>query len=375
MAWLEDYDPTPAPTYTMEMEPGPPSLRRALAMLALFLLFAATVWWMATALNSSLPAGPDTVMVQRGSFSAEGTKETKEPPSMAAPEKEGGPAAVEEEQSPLTSSKSSLTEADRHFLKASKLYDAKDYKKTAEELRLGLTKEPDNATQRALLAMVLSYEKEWTQSAEEYKKALQREPDNALLHLGLAVAYHRQEKITEAIDSLEKAVALDPSLEEADKMLELLTREPQGAIEKVWLEHNVNVNGWDGLWVHTACTANYWSGREGVIRATFFYEDGGEVSGSYSNMVLSSGQASIEGPFKPPHRKTRYKDLHLFFPYKGLRLAEGEYNLKIKLELVGPERRVLDTRWASMRLEVIKTAYSGAIEQARSSSSPQTSTQ
>jgi hypothetical protein len=135
------------------------------------------------------------------------------------------------------------------------------------------------------------------------------------------------------------------------------------------------VKGWEGFWIHTACTANFWSGHEGALRVIFFYDDGRVVPGAFSNLVLANGQAAVEGPFKPPHRKTRYKDLHLFFPYKGLRLEEGEHLLKAQIELVGPAGGVMDSRWSSLRMEVLKTAFGGAVEEARSSSLTETKTQ
>lgn len=403
MAWLEDYDPTPPTRYEMEVDFGPPRLGRAVALLAVFLFFAAAVWWMATALHANLPKEPGAVMVRAGPAETKKAPQPEEfadvtvasdealdaseeilkpPESEKAEEAEEAPAAEPEETPSRKTTPSAdegrptgLTEAENHFSRAEELYDEKDYEAAAEELRRGLSLEPKNAAQRAMLAMVLSYQGAWDESAEEYEKVLEEHPDDALMHLGHAVALYQQEKIPEAVTSLERAVKLEPDLEEANQLLEMLTRDPDGTLDKVWFEHNVTVKGWEGFWIHTACTANFWGGRDGILRAMFFFEDGREVPGSFSNLVMSNGQAAIEGPFKPPHRRTRYKDLHLFFPYKGLRLGEGEHRINVQIELVGPTGRVLATRWGSLRLEVLKTAFGGTVERARSSSLPPTTTQ
>ncbi|MFQ5892955.1 MAG: tetratricopeptide repeat protein, partial [Nitrospinota bacterium] len=277
------------------------------------------------------------------------------------------PSAQEKIRKPPT--EKPLSAADRHFQQAATSYEAKDYAAAADALHRGLALEPNNAVQQAMLAMVLSYQEAWAESAEVYRKALQHQPDNALFHLGLAVALHRLERIDEAVSSLERAVALNPELEEAQQLLEVLTREPEGTLEKVWFTHNERVEGWEGVWIHTACTVKYWNKHQGLLRAAFFREDDRLIYGAFSNLVLANGQAAIEGPFSPPHRKSRYKDLHLFFPYKGLRLEEGDHRLKVQVDLVGPKGRVLATRWASLTLEVLKTA-SGVVEEARSSSVP-----
>jgi tetratricopeptide (TPR) repeat protein len=236
-----------------------------------------------------------------------------------------------------------LTEADRHFLQAANAFETKDYDAAAEALQSGLALEPDNAVQQAIFGMVLSFQEAWAESAEAYRKALQIAPDNALFHLGLGVALHRQEQIEEAVDSLERAVELNPGLEEAHGLL--------------------------GVWIHTVTTTKAWKGGQGILRASFFHENGRPVSGAFSNLVLADGQAAIEGPFTPPYRKTRYKDLHLFYPYKGLRIRKGDHRLKVQVELVDPTGKVLATRWASLTLEVIETAF-GAVREARSSDVP-----
>jgi tetratricopeptide (TPR) repeat protein len=391
MAWLEDYDPTPVTSYDIKMDFGPPSLGRALALLGLFLFFATAVWWMATALHTSLPKEQQTIMVraipyEREKFTdvtvaSEGAFDASEEDDEAVSSEDVPDSATSVETGPSEKAaklkdKVPSTEAERHFFKAEELYDGKKYKAAAKELRKGLSLEPENAAQRAMLAMVLSYQGAWDESVEEYNKVLEEHSDDALIHLGLAVALYRQERIEDAVASLKRAMKIEPDLEEAKQLHELLTRAPEGTLDKVWLEHNVSVKEWEGFWIHTSCTANFWGGRKGILKASFFFEDGREVPGSFSNLVLSNGQAAIEGPFKPPHRKTHYKDLHLFFPYKGMRLGEGEHFIDIQVDLVGPVGRVLATRWGSLRLEVLKTAFGGAVEQARSSNPPAaTSTQ
>lgn len=365
MTWLEDYDPTPSGGYELQVDFGPPSLSRAVALAVFFVVFAFGVWWAATTMHSGLPTGKETIMV-RASPSAEGSPGEVSLPQKAEPVLEA-PAA--ETAPPI-----SLTDSERHFLRAEQLYDAKDFEAAAKELREGLALEPENISQRAMLAMVLSYGGSWAESAEEYTKVIDEHPDDALLHLGLGVALYKQEKIPEAIASLDRALELDPKLDEADRMLELLHREPEADIERVWFEHNDNVKGWDGFWTHIALTTRYWTGDKGTVRTLFFNEKGGELAGTFSNMVQADGQAAIEVHIKPPHRTTRFKD-RVFFPYKGLRLGEGDHLVKVEVELLGPEERVIATRWNSLRLEVLRTAFGGEIVEARSSNIPETKTQ
>ena len=361
-------------------EPTPPSIPLTVALLAGLIVLTSFAWRVDSRLHSSLFKKPATAVAR-----VEPTEVAKEPriEDLPRPEQkaEEPPVAPEEqftpeerfapeEMKPPVAEGPPLTEADRYFLQAASDYEAKDYKAAAEALRQGLALEPNNTVQQAMFAMVLSYQERWAESAETYRKALKGQPNDALLHLGLGVALHRQERPQEAVESMERAVALNPELEEAQRMLEFLTREPEGTLEKVWFEHNVQIKGWEGFWIHAACTANFWNKRQGVMRTAFFHEDGRPVYGTFSNFVLANGQAAIEGPFTPPHRKTRYKDLHLFFPYKGLRLEEGDHRLKAHVELEGPTGGVLATQWASIRLEVLETAYNGAVEEARSSSVP-----
>ncbi|MFQ6673080.1 MAG: tetratricopeptide repeat protein, partial [Candidatus Tectimicrobiota bacterium] len=355
---------------------------RSVAILAGFVVLTSYAWRIDSRLHASLAKKPATTAVLAELPEAATAPlpavlpppEPKalmpvpvEPQAPTPPPAPEGPFVQEPIQTPTI--EKPRPSADRYFQQGEAAYEAKDYASAADALRRGLALEPDNAVQQAMLAMVLSYQEAWAESAEAYRKALQRQPDNALFHLGLAVALHRLERIDEAVSSLERAVAINPELEEAQRLLEVLTREPEGTLEKVWFTHNAQVEGWEGFWVHTACTVMYWNKQQGLLRATFFRGDDRLVSGTFSNLVLANGQAAIEGPFTPPYRKSRYQDLHLFFPYKGLRLEEGDHRLKVRMDLVGPKGRVLATRWASLALEVLKTA-SGVVEEARSSSVP-----
>ena len=374
MTLREDHESSTQTPRETAPEPTPPSIPLTGAMLAGLIVLTSIAWRVDSRLHSSLFKKPATALVRVGP-----TEVAKEPliEDLPRPEQkaEEPPVVPEErfapeEMKPPVAEGAPLTEADRYFLQATSDYEAKDYKAAAEALRQGLALEPDNTVQQAMFAMVLSYQERWAESAEAYRKALKGQPNDALLHLGLGVALHRQERPQEAVKSMERAVALNPEMKEAQRMLEFLTREPEGTLEKVWFEHNVQIKEWEGFWIHAACTANFWNKRQGVLRVAFFHEDGRPVYGIFSNFVLASGQAVIEGHFTPPHRKTRYKDLHLFFPYKGLRLAEGDHRLKAQLELEGPTGEVLATQWASIMLEVLETAYNGAVEEARSSSVP-----
>lgn len=345
----------PQPSTYFVSEPSPPTLFRTAAILTGFFVLTSIVWRIDDRLHSSLLTKPASIVVR--AEPSEAAKAAKAPTPEVLPEPE-----PKEQEAPLT-------EADRHFLQAANAFETKDYDTAGEALQSGLALEPDNAVQQAMLGMVLSFQEAWAESAEAYRKALQVAPDNALFHLGLGVALHRQEQIEEAVDSLERAVDLNPDLGEAKGLLALLTLEPEGTLEKVWIEHNAKVKEWEGVWIHTVSTTKAWKERQGILRASFFHEDGQPVSGTFSNLVLANGQAAIEGPFTPPYRKTRYKDLHLFYPYKGLRLRKGDHRLKVQVELVDPTGKVLASRWASLTLEVIETAL-GAVAEARSSDVP-----
>lgn len=104
-----------------------------------------------------------------------------------------------------------------------------------------------------------------------------------------------------------------------------------GTFEKVWVEHDVRVDGKKGMRIHTSFTVKNNLNVECTLVAHFYHRDGTQLSGAdlQGDYSTSDGHVVTYVKVKPRFASTRYSDKSLFIPYQEFHIkGAGVYNLK-----------------------------------------------
>ena len=108
-----------------------------------------------------------------------------------------------------------------------------------------------------------------------------------------------------------------------------------GTFEKVWVDHDVRVEGKKGMRIHAKFLVRNSLGLRCRIIAQFYRKNGiqlsSEESGGYKN--VDNKVVTFEN-FTPSYNVSRYSDKTLFIPYSAFNLkTPGVYELKFVLYL------------------------------------------
>jgi len=102
-------------------------------------------------------------------------------------------------------------------------------------------------------------------------------------------------------------------------------------IEKVWVEHDVKVDGKKGMRIHTSFVVKNSLKAECTLVAHFYKRDGAQLEGAdlQGDYSTSDGHVVTYVNFIPRFTSTRYNDKTLFIPYEEFRIkSPGSYLLK-----------------------------------------------
>jgi hypothetical protein len=121
--------------------------------------------------------------------------------------------------------------------------------------------------------------------------------------------------------------------------IEVVESLPRGAadqdatFEKVWVEHNVRVDGKRGLRIHAKFTVKNSLNVSCRLIAQFYKRDGIYLeAGGHSTYATSEGHVYTFVDIKPSFKSTAYADKVLFIPYEAFNIRQrGMYLLKFVL--------------------------------------------
>ncbi len=132
--------------------------------------------------------------------------------------------------------------------------------------------------------------------------------------------------------SLGKAV---PKFDVVER-LQPIAAEQDGAFEKVWVEHDVRVDGKKGMRIHARFTVKNSLNVECTLVAHFYTKEGAQLTGAdlQGNYSTSDGHVVTYVKVTPRFNSSRYSDKSLFIPYREFNIKRpGLYLLKFILYL------------------------------------------
>jgi hypothetical protein len=109
-----------------------------------------------------------------------------------------------------------------------------------------------------------------------------------------------------------------------------------GTFEKIWVEHDVRVDGKKGMRIHASFVVRNALRAECTLVAHFYQKDGAQLTGAdlQGDYSTSDGHVVTYIKFTPRFTSTRYSDKSLFIPYKEFHIkGAGFYPLKFILFL------------------------------------------
>jgi hypothetical protein len=112
------------------------------------------------------------------------------------------------------------------------------------------------------------------------------------------------------------------------------TVKPSVALDKLWVDLNVNQDDSKGMRIHTKMTVYNLKGVDTSL-AVYFKKASGEVLKT-TNYKFSSteGQVAVYRPLTPLYDATVLSDLSVFIPYEEFKLPPGDYKLQLEAKLI-----------------------------------------
>jgi len=104
-----------------------------------------------------------------------------------------------------------------------------------------------------------------------------------------------------------------------------------GTFEKVWVEHDVKVDGKKGMRIHAGFVVRNSLRAECTLVAHFYHRTGAQLEGAdlQGDYSTSDGHVVTYVKFTPRFTSARYNDKSLFIPYQEFQIkSPGYYELK-----------------------------------------------
>ena len=160
--------------------------------------------------------------------------------------------------------------------------------------------------------------------------ALHDPTNGAILAQSAAVDFFVEQDAapTPAAPSTDTQRLLDDNLAQALRQLA-----PEATIHDVAIDHNVTVDGMQGMRLHVQFTINGLQDVPCQVSAYFAFADGDPLFDYNDAYHTVDGQVSTWVDMTPGYAETFYEDLQLFIPYSELHMAPGTHALRVHIEI------------------------------------------
>lgn len=108
----------------------------------------------------------------------------------------------------------------------------------------------------------------------------------------------------------------------------------EATVNKIWIEYDVTQNGRRGLLVHADFKVYGLKGVSSYVAMYVQRENGDSLRSDSENYSSVKGELAIFKSLKPGYEPTIYEDAQLFLPYDEIPLGNGEFNLKLDIDLI-----------------------------------------
>jgi hypothetical protein len=112
-----------------------------------------------------------------------------------------------------------------------------------------------------------------------------------------------------------------------------LTSSTTGAIESVWVDHDVQRNGMKGKIIHAHFSVQNMNGLTGSVGAYFYFGNDQQLIDFHNSHHNEHGHVCVTEDFTPRYRDAIFDDFPLFMPYSACRLLSKDLDLYFYVSL------------------------------------------
>jgi hypothetical protein len=139
---------------------------------------------------------------------------------------------------------------------------------------------------------------------------------------------------------LTTAVAANTSVHAANESGSILTSgtvAPSATFERIWVDYDITQGGVKGMRIHVKFKVMGMKGIPGYLAVYFQTKDGTPLQDTNSKFDSADGTVALYREINPGYETTAYDDYQVFMPYSELDLADGDYNLKMDVDVIYKE--------------------------------------
>lgn len=109
--------------------------------------------------------------------------------------------------------------------------------------------------------------------------------------------------------------------------------EPRATFGRIWIDYNITQGGVNGMLIHINFTVFDMKATDCQLRVSFQDEAEKPLRDKNKRYFTTAGDVLVYANLKPGVNPTVYNDYTLFMPYAELDLPDGNYNLKMDVDL------------------------------------------
>lgn len=117
--------------------------------------------------------------------------------------------------------------------------------------------------------------------------------------------------------------------------------DPNGKIERTWVDYNITDNERTGMRIHNKFRTFNLKDTECYLAIYFQTEDGTRLKSSDPTFRAQNGDLALFRLLKPNYDSTVYDDIVLFMPYGEFDVQPGKHRLKLDVDLITKEGQLI----------------------------------
>ena len=117
--------------------------------------------------------------------------------------------------------------------------------------------------------------------------------------------------------------------------------EPRATFGKIWVDYNVIQNNQNGMTIHVDFTAYELKSTDCQLRIAFQDNAGKPLKDKNKRYFTTAGDVLVYNNLKPTASPMTFSDYKLFMPYAELDLPDGQYNLKMDVDLYYTDGQII----------------------------------
>ena len=118
--------------------------------------------------------------------------------------------------------------------------------------------------------------------------------------------------------------------------------EPSATFERLWIDYDITQGGVKGMRIHVKFKVYDMKGMDGYLAIYFQEKDGTALEDNNGKFDSADGTVAVYREIAPGYQTTVYDDYTVFMPYSELDLTDGDYTLRMDVDVIYKEGGLVD---------------------------------